>query len=161
LLDANGNKLGISSIGDATGNFTDIFVPSINKVVTLSENGIGNIRTAYYKSSDCSGTPYTSFWTSGSATNPNEFLEFGFNYNRVLSLGIGKYYAVDQTVPPAANTFASELIPPPQAQTFQCVTKVINPTFDDVGGDGLTRPLVPVTLPFSEPIATPYQFKYE
>jgi hypothetical protein len=143
VLDANGNELGIY-MSDNTGNITTFFIPSVNRRLTIAGDHPLDRWALLYNSTDCSGTPYIY-----ATNNPDNHL------NDIYSIGPNVYYEIKDHATPLNALYVHS------SYRFNSNTN----QFECVGGyqqisDGAYE-VQEVTLPFSEPIATPLQFRYQ
>jgi hypothetical protein len=149
--DANGQELGLV-IGGVGGSGAMIYSPPLNEFIYIATNSYGEnpsnnqgfiasginflVGRIYYKSSDCTGTPYGS-------------TDYGFPTNQVFAFSPTENYTYHSSDAMVTTT------------TFSYRTSN-QPTTCQPGITAITGwPLYPVTLPFPTPIAEPVQFKYQ
>ncbi len=138
VIDANNNELGLL-VDKIVGGGT-IFVPSINKLINLESWEVQKT-SIEYTTDDCTGTPYIP---AGSNSDP-------WNYV-VSSMSSRKYYTSSPSEIPTARTLNSQYE----------LTKTNTESCSKIGPSvSLTVPAVLITIPFSEPIAQPVQFRYQ
>ncbi len=138
-FDNSGNELGLYI--DRSSFF---YVP-LGVIIPLNDTQIGTTRyNAWYHSDDCTGTAYYVI--------PYPFFSFRDYWNKVneiYPIGPGKYFTVDRGPGFNADIHAVQRY---SGGTFSCLGD------STLGG---AWSLTPVTLPFSEPIELPLQYKYQ
>lgn len=146
VFDANGKELGPLVDRDAgggeSGNDTvSFFLEQQQRIVHLDRvhgfvtSFIGSIITAHYQSEDCTGTPY--------ATGIPEFETVA---STVLPVPGQQYFIIDLGVPPTCVDVHS---------SFHGSCQPHEETICDA------RTLIPVTLPFDDPVSLPLQYRFE
>lgn len=144
VFDKNGVELGIfmETIFDGYHVF-NIFVPSIERYVriyTAPYSGEVGPRThVVFTNTNCTGTVYTREITPQT---------FEILANQVIPISSGTYYALD------LNGSQTSIVANSSLSSSGCHTDQNVGTFD-------VYPLIPVVLPFSEPVALPLQYKYQ
>jgi len=134
VLDANNQDLGLY-MWDDDNLTTYVFVPSINRKVIIQDFQIPRT-VLFFASTDCTGTPYVQ-------VNPNQL-------NDVYSVAPDDYFVASANGRTGLNAQSRQAW---ASNTLSCGSYV--------AGVGGVVQVTPVTLPFSEPIATPLQFRYQ
>ena len=133
-FDNNGNELGLFI------SRSSFLYVSLGRIVVLVDAQIGTTRDdVWYQSSDCTGTAYTAFSER----------DYWSKVNEIYTAGPGKYYTVDRD---SGSTVALNSLQRYSGGAFPCLSATTS---------GPAWSLTPITLPFSEPIALPLQYKYE
>ena len=133
VLDAHNNELGILVDKGSEGNNT-IFVPSINKFIDIQHWEVAKASLGF-TTSDCTGTPYL--------TPKSDYVQ---------SSKFGDYYTTSPTETPSERDITSILRWEPSSETVVCA---------ETDFVSLSVPAVSITIPFSEPLVQPFQFKYQ
>ncbi|HYT43294.1 MAG TPA: hypothetical protein VEP90_13235 [Methylomirabilota bacterium] len=140
VLDANNQDLGLY-MSDNTANITTVFIPSLNRRATIVQNGLDR-NALFYNSSDCTGTPYLYI-----ANDDNHVID-------IYSIGPGVYYEVKTGTSPITINSHSTYRYNQNTNLFECpaiTQQISNAAYE----------AVQINLPFTEPIATPLQFRYQ
>ena len=133
-FDNDGNELGLF-----ISRTSFLYVP-LGRIVVLSDAQIGARRNdVWYQSTDCTGQAYA----------PISERDYWSLANEIYPVGPGKYYMVDRG--PGISVGLNSL-QRYSGGAFPCLSA-------STGGNAWS--LTPVTLPFSEPIALPLEYKYE
>jgi hypothetical protein len=142
-FDNNDNELGLyvdRQIGSQNQHIDEFFYVPLGKIVVLVDHQIGITRDdVWYQSSDCTGTAYA----------PMDERSYWSKVNEIVTAGPGKYYTIDRG---PGSTVSLNSLQRYDGSAFPC----LNATAHDTAWS-----LTPVTLPFTEPIALPLQYKYQ
>jgi len=130
-FDNNGNELGIYIDTDT------FFETSLQKRIKLDNGEVIAKTPIYFESSDCSGTAYLVL----GSTSLSGFI------NDIISAGRNKYFVLNRQAAGEIKTYNSAI-----SGGTSCKTVTMSYS-------GL--PLIPVTLPFSLPVAMPLEYKYQ
>ena len=134
VLDAHNQDLGLY-MWDDDNLTTYILVPSLNRRVIIQDLQLPRT-VLFFSSTDCTGTPYVQI-------NPNQI-------NDVYSLAPGDYFEATVGTRTGLN-----------AQSRQAWNNNTLSCGSYVAGVGGVVPVAPVSLPFSEPLSTPLQYRYQ
>jgi len=139
IFDANNTELG-PLIKYRYGNEKEFYYSPIQRIVHITPNGtIGRSVAVFYPTFDCTGTPY-------SRDNP---LDFNENVSQLLNSG-GSFFILDRDTPETTVTLCSMGVASGTCDPTNG-TSCIAPTTE-------TRELMPVSLPFDDPIAMPLRY---
>ena len=149
--DANGQELGLV-VGHG-GNQTQVFIPSLNKFITLADSTYAeqNANTSLlssgiavgleeidYLSSDCTGTPYGQ--------------NYSYSSNTIMAFNATENYTYDLSDPVTTS----------RASSWRDWNEAPTACHSGLTPSSLSLlPLHLVNLPFTTPIAEPIQFKYQ
>lgn len=147
VFDANGQELGLY-VGRDNNNSTEVFIPSLQKPILISDYNNSGYATfgvsSFYESEDCTGTIYVNKAVGSS------HLIFKIRYSDYVSYA-SSYYTVN------VDTVAETLTVRSIYDGVICNTNNIG--FEPIIGEFLLP--TKVDLPFNVPVALPLKLVYE
>lgn len=139
IFDENGSEL-----GPLVDRYTFFYAP-LEKLIEVDHEGspleqgrLGIPIDAFFTTTDCTGTAYRRFTS-----------DYNRSTNVLFAVGPGKYYILAHDTPEQTITHNSVLFYTDNTASFTCQTSISTAGF---------REIIPVNLPFADPVVMPLRY---